>query len=122
MHHLRAQVGARLQLERQRVGLTQGEFAEKLGIAKRTLAGYEGGNSDIGASILDVARSLGVDVLYVVCGERTPAPETSLTAKESGVIDSYRALPEADQAAVERLTTALAESAARYEATKKAAQ
>ncbi|WOD12772.1 helix-turn-helix transcriptional regulator [Pseudomonas sp. NyZ704] len=116
MHHSRVMIGARLQLERQRVGLTQGEFAEKIGIAKRTLAGYEGGTSDIGASVLEVARGLGVDVLFVVSGVRTPTPETTLSEHEAQLVEDFRKMRSADQGSAQRLVSALAETSARYDA------
>tara|TARA_R110000868_G_scaffold363141_2_gene625422 strand:- start:69 stop:407 length:339 start_codon:yes stop_codon:yes gene_type:complete len=108
-------IGARLQKERQRVGLTQGEFAEKLGIAKRTLAGYEGGNADIGASVLELARGIGVDVLNVVSGIRTPTPETTLSEPEAQLVDDYRKMRSEDQGSAQRLVSALAETSARYD-------
>jgi len=115
LHHSRALIGARLQLERQRVGLTQGEFAEKLGIAKRTLAGYEGGTGDIGASVLEIARGLGVDVLYVVSGIYTPTPETTLSEHEAQLVNDYRKMRREDQGSAQRLVSALAETAERYD-------
>jgi len=108
LHHSRGPIGTRLQEERQRVGLTQGEFAEKVGIAKRTLAGYEGGNTDVGASVLDAARTLGIDVLYVVTGRRMPTPADSLSEGEAEVLAHYRAMSEPDREAVKRMTSALA--------------
>lgn len=116
MHHSRAQIGARLQEERQRVGLTQGDFAEKLGIAKRTLAGYEAGTGEIGASALDAARLLGVDVLYVVSGIRLPLPESALSDPERQLVEDFRKMRSADQGSAQRLVSALAETSARYDA------
>ncbi|WP_245841351.1 helix-turn-helix domain-containing protein [Pseudomonas abyssi] len=116
MHHSRAQIGARLQEERQRVGLTQGEFAEKIGVAKRTLAGYEAGTGEIGATALDAARLVGVDVLYVVSGIRAPTPESSLSEPEARLVEDFRKMRSADQGSAQRMVSALAETSAGYDA------
>lgn len=115
MHLSRGAIGARLQEERKRVGLHQDDFAQRVGVAKRTLAGYESGSGEIGAAALALAALLGVDVLYVVTGERKPQPSDSLTAREADLLSNYRGLPEADQAGAARMVSALAETAARYQ-------
>ena len=114
MHLSREAVGNRLQQERKRIGLNQDDFAQKVGVAKRTLAGYEGGTGDVGATVLALAAELGVDVLYIVTGARTPQHDGSITPEEIQVIEQYRLLPEQDRASVARLTTALAEMSGRY--------
>lgn len=97
-----------MQEERKRIGLNQDDFAQKVSIAKRTLAGYEAGTSDVGAAVMAKASELGIDVLYVVTGEHTPARADGLSQEESLVLEQFRSLPEQDKAAVSRLTAALA--------------
>lgn len=116
MHLSREAIGSRLQEERKRVGLNQDEFAQLVGVAKRTLAGYESGSGEVGAAALALAAAIGVDVLYVVTGERRPLPAASLSAAEADLLSHYRALPVADQAGAARMVTALAEMAGRYQA------
>ncbi|MCY1399272.1 anaerobic benzoate catabolism transcriptional regulator [compost metagenome] len=111
MHFTREATGARLQEERKRLGLNQDEFAQHVGVAKRTLAGYEGGSGDVGATVLGVASDLGVDVLYVVTGVRTPAPADSLSPLEARVVSRLRSMPEPSQETVDRVTEALAAQA-----------
>lgn len=107
MHLSREAIGNRLQEERKRIGLNQDEFAQRVGVAKRTLAGYESGSGEIGAAALALAAALGIDVLYVVTGERKPLPAESLTSAESGLLDQYRRLSEIDRSGIKKIIHAL---------------
>ncbi|MEO1819448.1 MULTISPECIES: helix-turn-helix transcriptional regulator [Pseudomonadaceae] len=111
MHHLRVETGARLQEERNRLGLIQAEFADKIGVAKRTLAGYEGGSSDIGATVLDAAGRLGIDVLYVVTGARQAPAVESLSHEEAHLISRFRVLDDEGRGMIVRLVNDLASAA-----------
>lgn len=102
-------IGQRLQEERKRLGLNQEDFAKAVGVAKRTLAGYEGGAADVGASVLGQASELGVDVLYVVQGKRTPTEAASFSAAEAELVAHYRELAPTDQASAARMISALAD-------------
>lgn len=113
MHPSRSAIGSRLQEERKRIGLNQDDFAKRVGVAKRTLAGYESGSGEIGASALALAAVHGVDVLYVVTGERKPQLTESITAAEAGLLSLYRELPEVDQIGTARMVSALAGSVKR---------
>ncbi|MCY1303353.1 hypothetical protein D9M68_811230 [compost metagenome] len=104
------EIGIRLQAERNRLGLSQTEFAERLGIGLRTQASYESGRSEAKAVYLSHAAALGVDVLFVMTGVPAPTPAESLSQTEAKVLENYRALAVEDQAAVRRLTSSLAES------------
>jgi transcriptional regulator with XRE-family HTH domain len=108
LHSSREEIGNRLKQERNRLGLTQDDLATHLGIAKRTLAGYEAGTSDIGATVLDRAGRLGFDVLYLVAGERTPMLVGSLSAEELEFLNSARNLPQAEFLSLVRIATAMA--------------
>jgi phage repressor protein C with HTH and peptisase S24 domain len=63
-------LGNRLKEERQRLGLTQGDFGAKLGVSKTSQFNYEAGDRVPDADYLQRALSLGVDVLYVLTGNR----------------------------------------------------
>lgn len=115
MHLSREAIGSRLQEERKRLGLNQDAFAQQVGVAKRTLAGYEGGSGDIGAMVLAHAAGLGLDVLYVVTGQRTPALANSFSDDEADLVAHYRQLPEGDRAHTHKMVNALAEMAGRYD-------
>ncbi|MDT4862600.1 hypothetical protein FQZ97_972640 [compost metagenome] len=108
--HLSKQIGKRLQEQRAFLGYTQEAFAKVMGIVKRTQASYEAGDAEPKAGYLYRASELGVDVLYVMSGVPTPKPMHGLSPAEEKVLENYRALPDDDQAAVRRLTSALAES------------
>lgn len=107
-------IGVRLKEERNRVGANQSVFAEKCGVTKNTQLAYEKGERSPDAAYLERAASLGVDVLYVVTGNRASVTADSLTIEESEVLNHYRSMPEIDRAAVRRMSAALAESAGRY--------
>lgn len=63
-------IGARLKGERKRLGLTQPTLGAYGGVEKLTQFCYEGGKSFPNADYLAKVAASGVDVLYVVTGER----------------------------------------------------
>lgn len=66
-------LGLRIKEERERLGLTQPVFAEIAGAKKRTLIDWEKGLSSPTALQLELLAKVGIDVLYVVTGNRSPA-------------------------------------------------
>lgn len=112
--HYSMDIGARLQAERKRLGLNQEQFGEAVGVSKRTQAAYEAGTTDPTSIYLNRAAStLGIDILYVVTGVPTPQVVDGFTVAEDTLINQYRALPEADQAAVHRIVGAMWEQSAK---------
>lgn len=103
-------LGERLKEERERLGLNQADFGTIGGVNRNSQANYEKGERSPDASYMAAVAAIGVDVLYVITGARTPSREEGLSEREKAVLDNYRALPEGDQAAVQRLTDALAQS------------
>lgn len=71
------EIGDRLKLERQRIGLGQAEFGAKAGVSKTSQFNYESGERMPDASYLAAAHTMGVDVLYVVTGQRSPGNDDS---------------------------------------------
>lgn len=63
-------IGHRLREERVRLGLTQKQIAERVGVSREMWARYEGGVAP-GAGALSSAAAAGVDVGYVITGSRT---------------------------------------------------
>ncbi|MFG0467044.1 helix-turn-helix domain-containing protein [Pseudomonas putida] len=100
-------IGDRLKEERKRLGLNQTEFAALLGASKTSQFNYEKGDRSPDAAYLAAAAQSGVDVLYVVTGERTPRGSESISASEALMLQNYRALSAKDQDAVIRLTAGL---------------
>ncbi|MGU5680601.1 helix-turn-helix domain-containing protein [Aeromonas allosaccharophila] len=63
-------IAIRLKNERQRLGLTQEAFAESAGAKRRTLQDWEKGISSPTAVQLSALGSVGVDVQFVLTGQR----------------------------------------------------
>lgn len=65
-------LGDRLREERERLGLSQAAFGELAGVKKNAQFNYEAGNRSPDGQYLSAVAKHGVDVLYVVTGQRTP--------------------------------------------------
>jgi transcriptional regulator with XRE-family HTH domain len=86
-------IGTRLKEERERLKLSQAALAEIGGKKKLAQLKYEQGESSPTASYLAAAQRVGVDVLYVVTGERAAGLPAGLSAEEQLLLETYRALP-----------------------------
>ena len=102
-------VGKRLREERKRLGLTQQEFAALGGIASNAQAHYESGERQPKSGYLIGVAAAGVDILYVLLGQRTPTQEASLTPEEARVVAHYRTLPKEDRKALDQLSSSLSD-------------
>jgi len=101
-------IGERLKEERNRVGANQTVFAEQCGVTKNTQLAYEKGERSPDANYLASASAAGIDVLYVITGERKPQPADSISAREATLLGFFRQLPENEQANLVRTASALA--------------
>lgn len=63
-------VGIRLREERERLSLSQAEFAEKTGISRVTLGRYETGKRNPDTAYLSTLKGIGVDLDWVIFGVR----------------------------------------------------
>lgn len=63
-------IGDRLKKERKRLGYSQAEFAEILGVHRNSQSRYESGEREPEASYLNAIRKAGADVGYVMTGVR----------------------------------------------------
>lgn len=87
--------------------MTQSAFSQVAGVTRKTLFGYENGDRAPDASALSRWAPLGLDVLYVVTGVRTPAstpaalPPDHLTPRERTLLDNYRNTHPAKQQFIE---------------------
>lgn len=106
-------IGVRLKEERSRLGLNQTDMAATGGVGKTTQINYEKGAGAPDAFYLAAVERLGVDVLYVITGERRPSPADSITALESDLLEHFRKLPEGEQGYTRTMIAALAEKAGR---------
>ncbi|MCA8031986.1 helix-turn-helix domain-containing protein [Burkholderia arboris] len=102
-------VGARLKEERKRLGMNQTEFAELGGVTRKAQSDYENDLFSPNTRYLAAVATVGVDVLYVVTGQRTPGAVETLSKDEEALLDNYRHSAPEDQAVVRRTATALAE-------------
>lgn len=82
----------RLKMERERLGLSQSRLADLASVGKTTVINWEKGASSPDATQLHAMATEGIDVLYVVTGERSQdaAEIDLLPADERVLIDAYR--------------------------------
>lgn len=104
-------IGERLREERERLGFNQPDFAGFAGTTKQTLFSWENGHSSPKADQLAALGEHGVDVYYVLTGQRTGAV-TTLTARESALVNNYRAAPEEAKRALETTSAYIAKAPA----------
>jgi transcriptional regulator with XRE-family HTH domain len=102
-------IGSRLRQERERLGLSQKTFGEIGGVEANAQGKYESGGRAPKADYLSRVAGRGVDILYVLTGNRTPTPLDNLSQIEEKVLGNYRAMFKEDQDAIRRLTATLAE-------------
>ncbi|MFJ4068085.1 helix-turn-helix domain-containing protein [Pseudomonas sp. NPDC089996] len=101
-------LGPRLREERERLGMTQRVFGDIGGVEPNAQGKYESGERTPRADYLAALATRGVDALYVLSGDRTPAPLESLTAEETALLGVFRRLPSTDKAALRHLLGRLA--------------
>lgn len=85
-------IGNRLREERERLGMTQEVFGALGGVLKRALIRYESGERYPDAAFLRGVSAVGVDVLYVLTGQRTPKVPSldALPEDERVLLSGYR--------------------------------
>lgn len=66
-------IGARLKEERERMGMTQEKFSSACGVRRRAQSTYETGDRSPDSLYLAAASRIGVDVGYVLTGQRQGA-------------------------------------------------
>lgn len=88
-------IAERLREERKRLGLTQERFGAEGGVGKLAQLNYEKGERSPDAAYLSAIALAGVDVSYVLTGERGGA----LAPDEAALLAAYRALDTRGKAA-----------------------
>lgn len=101
------EIGDRLREERERAGYTQEQFGEMLGVKKVAQYNYERGERVPDARYLGLAADNGVDVLYVLTGERHD--NVARGNIELGVLQRFRKAKETERYAVTLLLGVLIE-------------
>lgn len=100
-------IGQRLREERERLDLSQERFAAVGGVQKRAQINYEAGERSPDAKYLENISVLGVNLVYVLTGQRKEAATPAITADEMQLVMYYReAQPAVRKAAVAALLSA----------------
>lgn len=103
--------GDRLKEERERLGMSQEEFGAIGGVQKLAQRNYEKNNREPGASYMAAIAAAGVDVLYVITGQRSqPVSAPTLKPDEAALLDNYRNSPAEGKAAIRTTSAAFAQS------------
>ena len=91
-------ISDRLREQREALGMTQAELAEKCGIAARSQRNYESGERSPDADYMAAIARAGADVLYILTGQRNPTvilrvvppKAVVLSPREAALIDNYK--------------------------------
>lgn len=105
--------GECLREERVRLGLKQEEMAQIGGVTRNTQGSYERDERRPDTGYLKALHVLGLDVLYVVTGVRTPDSVGGLSEDEEVMVKRYRSMPPDDQKSVRRFVQAIADDVAK---------
>ena len=85
----------RLKESRIKAGLTQEQLAEKLGVAKSTLSGYESGNREPAvATIAKALEILNIDANYLYQDETRELTDLVISLDDKELLKKYHSLDE----------------------------
>lgn len=104
-------ISVRLKEERSRLKLSQTDLGAIGGVGKTTQINYEKGVGSPDATYLAAVAEKGVDVLYVVTGERKPMPADSISAEVAQFVKVYERVNEPDRNVLLRMVSAFADAA-----------
>lgn len=99
-------VCSRFREERKASALDQQGVADALGVTTKTVGRWEK-NVPIPSDKLAALAAHGVDVLYVLTGQRTTPAADALSEAETQLVEAFRAMPAESQAAMLQLTSSL---------------
>jgi transcriptional regulator with XRE-family HTH domain len=95
------------------LGLKQEEMAQIGGVTRNTQGSYERDERRPDTGYLKALNAVGLDILYVVTGVRTPAMVGELSEDEEVMVMRYRSIPPDDQKSVRRFLQAIADDVAK---------
>lgn len=95
--------GERIKSERLRLDIQQLAFAEACGVSRGGLLKWEKGEASPNAAALAAMSAMGVDVLYVVTGQRAGEAETTLAPAERELLQAWRQGPEQVKEAIQAI-------------------
>ena len=105
---IRTNLGERLKTERNRLDLSQAALAAAVGTATRTVIQWEKGVTSPSGDVLALCSGLGIDVLFVLTGQRTPQSAQALSPEDTALLDNYHAATEDDRAVARRVLSLVA--------------
>lgn len=114
----------RLRTERERLGKTQEEFAVIAGVTRRPYVEWEKGSGPAPNALqLAALAAEGLDVLYVVTGQRSQSlpPQATLPEGDRILLDNFHAAPPGVQAGVKTTLGAFADATGQIKSRKRAA-
>ena len=94
-------IGIRLREERERLGLSQTEMAERCGSTRKSQFNYESDARRPDADYLSALTAVGADVLYILTGQRVVQPAPTLTPRKAALLDNYEHADEAGKKIIE---------------------
>nr|WP_295782181.1 helix-turn-helix transcriptional regulator [Rhodoferax sp.] len=104
----------RIKSERKRLGYSQTEFADIAHATRGTVSNWESGVGSPDVVALGALANVGLDVLYVVTGDRSFEPPKKLTSEEETMLEYFsQADKEARKAALRALLVAASSVAGR---------
>ena len=106
---IRSLLGSRLKEERERVGLTQDSLGSVAGVSRRAVVEWEKGGTTPSGEALALISQKGIDVLFVLTGQRTPQASASLSQEEAALLDNYQHADDEGRAAARRVLSSLAQ-------------
>ncbi|WP_175742680.1 helix-turn-helix domain-containing protein [Burkholderia ambifaria] len=107
--------GERLKAERKRLGLKQGELADRAGTTNVAQSRYESGDRSPDWGYLSAVAQVGVDVLYVLTGRHSTL---ELSVDEHVLLAGYRSLDAQGRAGVLGMIGGMTQAPAAPKATK----
>lgn len=87
-------VGKRLKEERERLRLSQTDFAAVGGVGRKSQFNYEEDERKADTAYLEKIAAIGADVRYIITGDRDSPPPLVLKADERVLLDGFWALDE----------------------------
>lgn len=108
-------VGRRLLEERERLGLSQAAFFTACGVSKKAQFNFENDHNMPGGAYLIAAAALGVDVSYVLTGQRAggasaPPPPRAVSEGDRVLLENFHAAPAQVQAGIKTTLGAFADA------------
>ncbi|MBZ3664899.1 helix-turn-helix domain-containing protein [Pseudomonas monteilii] len=101
-------IGERLREERERFGWNQEELGQLGGVNRNTQGKYEKGDRSPDAAYLAALAEKGVDVLYVLTGERKSQAPGDISAEETQLVTRYRRMSAEARVTIDSVSEALA--------------